>query len=124
MKNKNIIETAWNMWKVCIKPNDISTQLCIDRATIYRWINDFKYLGLERTLQKRSTCKSRIQPRKINQVVKNRIYKIRIDKHNCCGEKIRYYYTKEYGKTISVGKIYLGLYMRIPNDIASCSICE
>jgi transposase len=106
MKNSNQVETAWYLYKSAVSPCDIAKQLQIHKATAYRWVKDFKHLGLERTLQKRSNCKARTQSRKINQIVKNRIYKIRREKHDCCGEKIQYYYKKEYGQTISISKIY------------------
>ncbi len=106
MKNSNKVEIVFSLWQAGVHPEQISAQLNIHRATTYRWIKDFQHLGLNRTLIKRSKSKSRTQSRKINQVVKNRIYKIRKDKRDCCGEKIRYYYKQEYGETISVGKIY------------------
>jgi len=106
MKNSNQVEIVFSLWEAGVHPDKISKQLNIHRATTYRWIKDFQYLGLKRTLVKRSKSKSRTQSRKVNQIVKNRIYKIRKDKRECCGEKIRYYYRREYGETISISKIY------------------
>jgi transposase len=87
MKNSNKVEIVFSLWEAGVHPEQISAQLNIHRATTYRWIKDFQHLGLNRTLIKRSKSKSRTQSRKINQVVKNRIYKIRKDKRDCCGEK-------------------------------------
>lgn len=106
MKNEIQVEIAWHLWRSKVKPCKIAKKLGIDRATVYRWIKDFKHLGLKRTLQRRKTCKARTQPRKITGIVKNRIHRIREEYHDCCGEKIRYYYKKKYGHNISVRKIY------------------
>jgi len=106
MKNEAKVESAWHLWKSKIKAKDIGLQIKVDKTTVYRWIKDFKHIGLQRTLEKRRTCKSRHQSRKITGIVKNRIYRIREEKHDCCGEKIRYYYEKDYNERISVGKIY------------------
>lgn len=89
-----------------VSSKDISKQIRVHKSTVCRWILDFRHLELSRTLIKQSKSKVRHQPRKINQIVKKRIYKIRRDKHDCCGEKIRYYYMNEYGEYISVSKIY------------------
>lgn len=106
MKNLEIVTLAWHLWKNNVTSKEIAKQLNLHKATVCRWIVDFRYIGLNRTLQKRKGSKARKQPRKINQIVKNRIYKIRKEKHDCCGEKIRYYYQKEFKMDISVGKIY------------------
>lgn len=106
MKNSQEITVAWHLWRNNVSSKDISKQLKVHKSTVCRWVKDFKHLGLKRTLEKREKSMVRTQPRKVNQVVKNRIYRIRKEKHDCCGEKIRYYYKNEYGEYISVGKIY------------------
>jgi transposase InsO family protein len=50
--------------------------------------------------------KGRKQPRKTDTITKIRIFKIREEYHNCCGEKIKYILNKDYQQKISVATIY------------------
>jgi transposase len=106
MKKENTIRTGFHMYRTGVSPQEIARELSVHRATVYRWIKDFRYLGLERTLKKRSKAMARTQSRKITGIVKNRICRIRREKRDCCGEKIQYYYQKEYGEKVSISKIY------------------
>lgn len=36
------------MYRSGIAPNQIAEELAVHRTTIYRWIKDFRYLGLVR----------------------------------------------------------------------------
>lgn len=44
--------------------------------------------------------------RKVDGLVKNRIYRLREDNRDCCGQKIRYHLKEEYGLSLSTTTIY------------------
>ena len=101
------LQIAWHLYSEHIKPEVISLKIGIHRATVYRWIKGFRYLGLRRTLQRyRDAKKGSRRKRKTQVEIKLKIYAIRERYHDCCGEKIKYYLHRDYGITISVTTIY------------------
>ncbi|OGY45319.1 MAG: hypothetical protein A2729_00585 [Candidatus Buchananbacteria bacterium RIFCSPHIGHO2_01_FULL_39_14] len=90
-----------------VSPEEIPKQLGIHRATIYRWLNGIKLKGINQFIRDyKQAKKGRRQPRKTNPVIKARIYQIRKEKHNCCGEKIKYFLKAEHNQVVSVSTIY------------------
>jgi len=47
-----------------------------------------------------------LQKRKIDVILKRRIWGIREKYHQCCGQKIQYFLQKEFGTQVSVTTIY------------------
>jgi len=90
-----------------VSPEEIPKQLGVHRATVYRWIRGIKRKGINKFVRDYSIAKKgRKQPRKTDSLTKIRIFKIREEYHNCCGEKIKYILNKDYGQKISLATIY------------------
>jgi transposase InsO family protein len=101
------INIAWNLWRENIGVNIIAERCNVHKATVYRWIKQFKTLGLRRTLNKYKNAKKKPRPNaRIDPIVKKYIYKIREEYHDCCGEKIKYYLKKQYDITVARSTIY------------------
>ena len=101
------IKLCWSLYQNGISPEFIPDQLGIHRATVYRWLKGIKLYGIKEFIKRYQRAKTgRRQPRKTDPVTKVRIYKIRKDNHNCCGEKIQYYLKQAYGQKVSVSTIY------------------
>lgn len=101
------IRICWSLYQNGISPEEIPKQLNINRATVYRWIKGAKLKGIKKFIRDyKKAKKGRRQPRKTDIITKLHIYKIREDKHNCCGEKIKYFLKKNYNETVSVSTIY------------------
>lgn len=96
------IRICWSLYQNGVSPEAMPKQLAIHRSTIYCWLKGFNKFIRDYQQAK----KGRRQPRKTNPIIKARIYKIRSDKRNCCGEKIQYFLRKEYHQTVSVATIY------------------
>jgi len=101
------IKLCYTLWKNGVSPESIPAQLGIHRATVYRWIRGFKKSGVREFIRKyQQAKKGRKKPRRTHGMVKARVYRIRKEYHNCCGEKIRYILLREYGVSPSVSTIY------------------
>lgn len=107
MKNIPRIRIAWNLWKERIPVERIARRTGVHRATVYRWIPRFRRLGLKRTIKHYKNCKKRKRKkRKVTGWVKAKVYEIREERRNCCGEKIQYFLRREEGISLSVKTIY------------------
>jgi len=105
------IRICWSLYQNGVSPEDLPKQLNIHRATAYRWIKEIKLKGINKFIRDyKKAKKGRKRPRKTDIITKLHIYKIREDKRNCCGEKIKYFLKTEYSETVSVSTIY-----RMPN---------
>lgn len=101
------IRICWSLYQNGISPEEIPKQLSINRTTVYRWIKGIKLKGINKFIRDYKKAKrGRKQPRKTDAITKLHIYKIREAKHNCCGEKIKYFLKKDYNEIISVSTIY------------------
>lgn len=101
------IRICWSLYQNGVSPEDIPKQLRKNRATIYRWIKGIKLKGINKFIRDyKKAKKGRRRPRKTDIITKLRIYKIRDDKRNCCGEKIQYFLKTQYNEKVSVSTIY------------------
>ena len=101
------IRLCHSLYQNGISPEEIPEQLHVHRATVYRWIKGFNLKGINKFIRDyKQAKKGRKQPRKTDPIIKSRIYKIRKENNNCCGEKIQYFLKKEYTTEISVSTIY------------------
>lgn len=95
------------MYQNGVSPEEIPRQLNTHRATTYRWIKGIKLKGINKFIRDyKKAKKGRKRPGKTDIITKLHIYKIREDKHRCCGEKIQYFLKKDYHEIVSVSTIY------------------
>lgn len=91
-----------------ISKSHIAKHLGVSRRTIIRWAKAIEEHGnLDAFLAHHAQAKkgSR-QKRKIDAVLKRRIWALREEHHQCCGQKIQYFLDKEYDQQVSVTTIY------------------
>jgi len=101
------IKVCWGLYQNEVSLETIPEQLGIHRATIYRWIKGIKLKGINKFVRDyKNSKKGRRRSTKTDIVVKLHVYKIRKEKHNCCGQKIKYFLKKEYNEILSVSTIY------------------
>ena len=96
-----------SLLKQGISPERIPAELGVHRATVYRWIKGIKLKGINKFIRDyKEAKKGRKQPRKTNSLTKVRVFKIRKEYKNCCGEKIKYILERDYDTKIAVSTIY------------------
>jgi len=107
MESISLIEHAWELHRTGCTADEIAAKIGKHRATIYRWLAGIQLRGIRAFLHRYRTAKQgRRQKRQTDPIIKARIYAIREEFRNCCGEKIRYWLQQRYGLTISVATIY------------------
>lgn len=101
------IKICWSLYGNGISPEVIPAQLDINRATVYRWLKGIKLKGIKKFIHDyKQAKKGRRRTNKTDPITKLRIYQIRQENHNCCGEKIKYFLKLNYNQQISVSTIY------------------
>ena len=91
MQSIPLIEAAWQLHKAGLSTDSVAIQIHKDRATVFRWFVKIRKLGIRAYLKRYAQAKKgRRQKRKTDPITKSRIYAIREEFRNCCGEKIRY----------------------------------
>lgn len=101
------IKICYSLWKSGISPEAIPAELGVHRATVYRWIKGFKLKGKQKFIRSyKEAKKGRKQPRKKTVLAKVRIYQLRKEYKNCCGQKIQYLLKQKYEMDVSVSTIY------------------
>ncbi len=99
---------AYELLEEGISKSHIAKHLGVSRRTIIRWSQAIeKYGSLDAFLAYYNQAKkgSR-QKRKIDAILKRRIWALREKHHQCCGQKIQYFLEKEYDQQVSVTTIY------------------
>ena len=76
-----------------------------DRATVYRWFRGIRYQGLREFERRKKECKRRRRRRNLDAVTTKLILKIRRE-YGWCGQKIRFWLRKEYGRSVSLASVY------------------
>lgn len=101
------IKICYSLYCNGVSPEDIPAQLGLHRATVYRWLKGIKLKGINKFIQDyKDAKKGRRRPNKTDIITKLRIYQIRQEHKNCCGEKIKYFLNKQYNQEVSVSTIY------------------
>ncbi len=105
--NLTKITIAWEMYESGIPKAHIASRLGVQRETVHIWIKEIIEVGLLEFLDQYTQAKKgERSKRKIDGLLKVRIYKLREKYRDCCGQKIREFLLDEYGITLSTTTIY------------------
>ena len=101
------IHICYSLWQQGISPEKMPQELNVHRATVYRWLRGFEQRGIRAFIhQYQNAKKGRRRPKKTNPLIKARIFAVRSEYKNCCGEKIQFILKRDYGTVIAVSTIY------------------
>lgn len=101
------IVLAWELYEQGVPKRHIAKQIGIHRETVHLWVQGIVQHGLEGFLNLYEQAKKgERMKRKTDGLLKTRIYRIREENRQCCGDKIKQYLNVEYGITLGVTTIY------------------
>ncbi len=101
------ITIVWEMYQSGIPKAHIASQLGINRETVHLWLKEMTEVGLLEFLDQYTKAKKgERSKRKIDGLLKSRIYRLREDYRDCCGQKIREFLHDDYGIELSTTTIY------------------
>ncbi len=105
--NLTKITIAWELFEQGIPKAHIAKQLGLNRETVHIWIVSIQKEGLLTFLESYTNAKKgeRLK-RKIDGLLKVRVYTLREDNRDCCGQKIREFLSDDYGISLSTTTIY------------------
>lgn len=101
------ITIAWELFEQGVAQTHIAQKLKINRDTVRLWINRIEAIGLLEFLEEYGNAKKgERKKRKTDGLLKARIYRLREENRDCCGQKIQEFLKDDYGITLSVTTIY------------------
>ncbi|MBU1000685.1 hypothetical protein KKE78_04815, partial [Patescibacteria group bacterium] len=101
------IVITWELFESGIPKLHIAGKLDIHRETVHLWIKGIEEFGLLEFLDNYlSAKKGERAKRKIDGLLKARVYRLREENRNCCGQKIKEYLKRDYGISLGVKSIY------------------
>lgn len=103
------IVLAWELFEQGVPKGHIAEKLDVHRETVREWIRGVSThpQGLLGFLEKyRGAKRGERTKRKVDGLLKSRIFKLRDDNNDCCGQKIAYYLQRDYGISLGVKAIY------------------
>lgn len=105
--NLTKITIAWELFETGVPKAHIAKQLSVNRETVHLWIARIQEEGLLTFLENYTNAKrgERLK-RKIDGLLKSRVYTLREDNRDCCGQKIREFLFDDYGIKLSTTTIY------------------
>lgn len=108
MRQMTKIIMAYELLEEGISKSHIAQHLGVSRRTIIRWAQAIEKHGdLAAFLEEYDQAKKGTrQKRKVDALLKRRIWALREKHHQCCGQKIQYFLEKEYAQQVSVTTIY------------------
>lgn len=107
VKQLTKIVLAWELFERCIPKSHIAKQLGIHQETVHLWICGIQQNGLEGFIHLYEQAKKGTRTkRKIDGLLKARIYRLREENRRCCGDKIKRYLKDEYGVVLGITTIY------------------
>lgn len=109
MKQTAKIVLAWELYEQDMHKGHIAGKLGIHRETVREWIR-----GIETNLQGllgflehyENAKKGEREKRKVDGLLKARVYRLREENNDCCGQKIQYYLNRDYGVKLGIRAIY------------------
>lgn len=109
VKQTTKIILAWELFEQKVPKAHIAKKLEVNRDTIYEWLDRIENhpKGLPGFLEEYELAKKgERSKRKIDGLLKTRIYRLREENRQCCGQKIQEYLFDEYDTYLSVPSIY------------------
>ena len=107
MNNKTLITLSWELFEQGVPKIHIEEKLGKHRETIGIWIKNIEKCGLVGFLDQYDQAKKGPrEKRRIDPLVKLWVWELREREMDCCGQKIQYFFEKEYQVHLSVPKIY------------------
>lgn len=109
MEQRTKIILAWELFGQEVPKSHIAKQLCVNRDTVYEWLGRISAhpQGLSGFLEEYTSAKKGERAkRKVNGLLKARIYRLREEHNDCCGQKIQYYLKQDYGISVGLKLIY------------------
>lgn len=103
------IVLCWELFEQGMQKGHIAQKLGVHRETVREWIRGVEKhpQGLLGFLEKyRNAKKGERTKRKVDGLLKLRIWSLREKNNDCCGQKIAYYLKQEYGQDLGVKAIY------------------
>lgn len=99
---------AWELFHEGIPQLHVAKQVGVDRVTVYRWVKGIYAIGeLELFIDQYLLAKKGVRKkRKIDGLLKVRVWKLRETYRQCCGQKIQYFLQRDYGIDLGVKTIY------------------
>lgn len=103
------ISLAWELYEQHVPKGHIAEKLSVNRETVRIWIRSIEehaegLLGFLQDYQ--NAKKGERAKRKVDGLLKARIYRLREENRQCCGQKIQEYLFDEFGIYLSVPTIY------------------
>lgn len=107
MQNSTLITMTWELYNEGMPKARIAARLRRHRETIHLWIKGVEQYGLMPFLDRYAQAKKgERQSRRVDPIIKRRVWDIREREMECCGQKIQYFLAREYDTHLSVPKIY------------------
>jgi IS30 family transposase len=108
MRQMTKIIIAYELLEQKVPKSHIAKHLGVTRRTVQRWSKGIATLGsLETFLEQHQQAKQGPRKkRKMDAILKRRVWALRAKHHQCCGQKIQYFLKKDYGMQVSVTTIY------------------
>lgn len=104
------IVLAWELFEQGVQKGHIAQKLGIHRETVREWIRGIAEHpeGLLGFLEQYANAKKGERAkRKVDGLLKARIYRLREENNDCCGQKIQYYLKQQYGISLGIKAIYV-----------------
>lgn len=111
MRTLTQYEVAWNMYRAGSTIQQITVVLDRHRATIYRWLQRIKRLGIREFVRRKLTAKHRRPLSRTPEHVIQRVVDIR-NHYGWCGAKIRKELRAKHGIYLGLATIYRWLHRR------------
>lgn len=103
------IGLAWELFENRVPKSHIADRLEVHRETVHLWISGIAPhpQGLIGFLEDyRKAKKGERAKRKVDGLLKTRIWRLREENRSCCGQKIAKYLKEEYGISLGIKAIY------------------
>ncbi|MEK7617000.1 MAG: hypothetical protein AAB414_03015 [Patescibacteria group bacterium] len=101
------ITLAWELHEEGIPKVHIASRLNVHRETIHLWIKAIDELGILEFMDSYINAKKGERTkRKVDGLLKVRVWKLREENRDCCGQKIQEYLKRDYGVSLGIKAIY------------------